>query len=316
MSKTAIKLSVVGGAGLVGATTAYTAVMKGLASEVVLCDVLADKAEGEAMDISHGLAFEPQGKVYSGDYPATKDSDLVIITAGTGQHPGETRLAMVSRNAKIMTDVAQNVAQYSPNAVYLIISNPVDIMTQVFQEVSGIPTERVIGSGTNLDTARFRYILSQKFGVDVKNVHAYILGEHGDSEFPAWSIMDIAQMRINEASDVFGGVMQDADYDQIANEVKNAAYEIINRKGATYYGIAMSATRIAEAILRDEKAIFPLSVKLTGQYGIDGVNLSLPAVVGQNGIEKILAPHLSDPEVASLHHSADILRAAKAEIAK
>lgn len=314
MAKTALKLSVIGAAGAVGSTVAYTAMMKGLASEIVLVDVAAERAEGEAMDIDHGAVFAPGSHVYSGDYDKTAHSDLVIVTAGTAQHPGETRLAMVSRNAAIITDVAKKVSAYSPDAVYLIISNPVDIMTQIFQEVSGVPEKRVIGSGTNLDSARFRYILSQKFGVAPKNIHGYILGEHGDSEFPAWSIMDIAQMNINDASAAFGGIMHDDDFDKIAHETENAAYEIINRKGATFYGIAMSAIRISEAILRNEHAIFPMSVKLTGQYGVDGVYLSLPSVIGEYGIERVLAPKLSEKEINQLRHCADVLKAARAEI--
>ena len=307
MSKTAIKLSVIG-AGAVGATTAYTAMMKGIASEIVVCDPpMADKAEGVAMDIDHGSVFAPESVVRSGNYEDTKNSDLVIITAGTAQRPGETRMDMVGRNASIMRSVAKEVAKNSPDAVILIISNPVDVMTRVFQEETGFPASRVIGSGTNLDSARFRYMLSRKFGVDAKNVHAYILGEHGDSEFAAWSIMDIAQMNINEASDAFGGLMADEDFAKIADDVKNSAYEIINRMGATYYGIAMSAVRIAEAILRDEKSVFPLSVKLSGEYGLRDVYLSLPTVVGENGVIKVLAPNLSEAEIAKLKNSAKIV---------
>jgi L-lactate dehydrogenase len=187
-------------------------------------------------------------------------------------------------------------------------------MTYVFREVSGFPKTRVIGSGTNLDSARFRYLLSHKFGIDSHSVHAQIWGEHGDSEFPVWSLVRIAGMGINEASDQFGGGMSDSDYDSLSDAVRNAAYEIINRKGATFYGIGMSAARICEAILRDEKSILPVSVFLHGEYGIDDVYLSLPAVLGEHGVEKILTPGISDDELNKLHHSAAILKEARAQL--
>ena len=304
--KTANKISIVG-AGFVGSTIAYTLSMRGTASDIVLVDVNRQRAEGEAMDIEHGMPFLATTEIKAGDYPETKDSDIVVITAGTNQRPGETRMDLITRNAAIMRDVVSQVAPQSPNALLVIVSNPMDVMTRVAQEVSGFPAERVIGSGTNLDSARFRHILGRKFGVDSKNIHGYILGEHGDSEFAAWSMVNIAGMNINEASDKFGGIMQDQDYLTIADDVKNAAYEVINRKGATYYGIAASTARICEALLRDEQSIIPVSVKLTGEYGIYDVYLSLPAVVGRRGVEKVIAPNISDEEIGKLRHSADVL---------
>lgn len=313
MKKTALKVSVVG-AGFVGSTIAYTLMMRGTASDIVLVDVNNEKAEGEAMDISHGAPFAKASSVVAGDYLATRDSDIVIITAGTNQKPGETRIDLISRNTSIMRDVAKNIAENSPNAILLVVSNPVDIMTYVAREVTGFPAERVIGSGTNLDSARFRFLLGQKFAIDARNIHAYVLGEHGDSEFPAWSLVNVAGMNINEASDKFGGIMQDQDYLTLANQARNSAYEIINRKGATYYGIAMSVERIVSAILRDERSVMPMSVLLDGQYGINDVYLSLPTVLGENGIEKILTPELSGEELGKLHHSASILKEARPHI--
>jgi L-lactate dehydrogenase len=313
MSKTAIKISVVG-AGFVGSTVTYTLMMKGIASEIVLVDANPEKAAGEAMDIEHGSPFAAESVVIAGDYEATHNSDIVIITAGTNQKPGETRIDLIARNAAIMRDVAGQVAAQSPNATVLIISNPVDVMAYVFREVTGFPKHRVIGSGTNLDSARFRYLLSQKFGIDSHSIHAQIWGEHGDSEFPVWSLVRITGMNINESSEQFGGVMADHDYDAMADAVRNAAYEIINRKGATYYGIGMSAARICETILRDEKSILPVSVLLHGEYGIDDVYLSLPAVLGEHGVEKILTPSISDDELNKLHHSAAVLKEARAQI--
>ncbi len=302
MAKTAVKVSVIG-AGFVGSTTAYTLMMKGVASEIVLIDVAAEKAEGEALDIKQGVPFAPNVKVYSGDYSATAGSDLVIITAGTNQKPGETRLDMVSRNAAIMTGIAGEIAKYAPNAIALIIANPVDVMARVFEEVSGFPRKRVIGSGTNLDSARFRYILATRLGVDPHDVHGYILGEHGDSEFVAWSTVNVAGMNIDETEKEFG----EQDREGIENKTKNAAYEIISRKGATYYAIAMSAARISEAIIRNEHAIIPLSVRMTGEYGLNDVYISLPTVVGEHGIEKVLTPSLTDEEIVKIQNSAKIL---------
>lgn len=309
MAKTATKVTIVG-AGFVGSTIAYTLTSAGIVSEIVLVDVDSARAEGEAMDIEHGSPFFKESLIHAGDYQTAANSDLVIITAGTNQRPGETRMDLITRNATIVTDVAKQIRETCPDATLLVISNPVDVMTRIIQEVTGFPASRVIGSGTNLDSARFRYLLSKKFGVDSRNIHGYILGEHGDSEFAAWSNVNIAGMNINEASDVFGGVMGDYDYINIANETRNAAYEIINRKRATYYGIAASAARIAEAILRDEKSILPLSVKLDGQYGLNDVYLSLPTVVGQHGVIRILTPYLSDEEEGKLHNSAKVLKEA------
>jgi L-lactate dehydrogenase len=313
MSRTAIKISIIG-AGFVGSTVAYTLMMEGIASDIVLVDMNPEKAAGEAMDIEHGSPFAAESVVRAGSYEDTHNSDIVVITAGTNQKPGETRIDLITRNAAIMRDVAGQVAAQSPDAVVLIISNPVDIMAYIFREVTGFPKHRVIGAGTNLDSARFRYLLNQKFGVDSHSIHAQVWGEHGDSEFPVWSLVRIGSMNINEASAQFGDRMADSDYDAITNMVKNAAYEIINRKGATYYGIGMSTARICETILRDEKSILPVSVLLHGEYGIDDVYLSLPAVLGEHGVEKILTPHISDDELGKLHHSAAILKEARAQI--
>ncbi|MDR0957399.1 MAG: L-lactate dehydrogenase [Candidatus Nomurabacteria bacterium] len=301
------KITVVG-AGFVGSTIAYTLTLNAVASEILLVDVAVDKADGEAMDIDHATPFVTNTKVASGSYADSANSDIIVITAGTNQKPGETRMDMVGRNAKIMRSVVEEVVKYSPNTILLVVSNPVDVMTQIALDVSGFPKNRVIGSGTNLDSARFRYILSQKFGVDPHSINAYILGEHGDSEFPVWSKVYIGGMGINEASDTFGGVMKNEDYVTIADEVKNSAYEIIDRKGATYYGIAASVSQICRAILRNEKTILPLSVPLDGQYNLNNVYLSLPVVVGQYGIEKILTPQISEEELGKLYNSAHVIQ--------
>lgn len=313
MPKTAIKVSVIG-SGFVGSTIAYTLMMRGVASEIVLVDVNPAKAEGEAMDISHGAPFAKISTVRAGGYEETHGSDIVVITAGTNQKPGETRIDLILRNASIMRDVAKNVAEHSPGAILLIISNPVDVMTYIARETTGFPKHRVIGSGTVLDSSRFRYLLSQSFGIDPHNVHGYILGEHGDSEFPAWSLVNIAGMSIDEASCMFGDQFNQETRNSIANATKNAAYEIINRKGATYYGIGISASRIIESIIRDEKSIMTVSSLLHGEYGINDVYLSVPAILGERGIEKILTPKLNDEELSNLHRSAEVLRQARYKI--
>jgi L-lactate dehydrogenase len=313
VAQTAIKISVIG-AGFVGSTVAYTLVMKGVASEIVLVDVNLERAEGEAMDISHGAPFAKSSVIRAGSYEDTKGSDVVIITAGTNQKPGETRIDLITRNAAIMRDVAGRVGEQSPNAVILVISNPVDVMTYVARQVTGFPKNRVIGSGTVLDSSRFRYLLANRFDIDPRNVHGYIMGEHGDSEFPAWSLVNIAGMSLDEASDLFNKEINDEVRQSIADSTRNAAYEIINRKGATYYGIGMSATRIVEAIVRDERSIMTVSSLLHGEYDIDDLYLSVPAILGEHGIEKVLTPRLSDLELANLHHSAEVLRDARNQI--
>lgn len=303
------KISVIG-AGFVGSTLAYTLSIQGLAGKIVLVDINKDRAEGEAMDIEHASPFSPRTDILPGSYGDTANSDIIVITAGTNQKPGETRMDLIKRNASIVGSVAKEVVERSPEAVLLVISNPVDVMTRIVKQVTGFPASRVIGSGTNLDSARFRHMLSEKFAIDSHNIHGYVLGEHGDSEFPAWSLVSVSGMNINQASDQFGGIMKDQDYLALNEATKNAAYEIINRKGATYYGIAASASRICRAILRDEKSIIPISVELSGQYGINEVYLSLPTVLGENGVERILSPNLSDEELAKLKQSADLLNQA------
>ena len=314
MPQTSIKLSIVG-AGFVGATIAYSLVMRGDVSDIVLVDVDHARAEGEAMDISHGAPFAKVSAIHAGDYPDTTGSDLVIITAGTNQRPGESRLDLLARNATIVRDAARLAARYSPHAIQLIVANPVDVMSYVAQRATGLPPAHVIGSGTVLDSSRFRYLLAQELGgLDPRNIHGHILGEHGDSEFPAWSLVNIAGMGLTEAARVLGVPLDAAARDRVTQRTRDAAYEIISRKHATYYGIGMITRRIIEAIVRDERAIMPVSILLSGQYGIDDVYLSLPAILGEHGVEKILAPGLAAEEVTLLHRSADMLHEAQESV--
>lgn len=313
-ARTAIKISVIG-AGFVGSTIAYTLVMRGIATEIVLVDVNHARAEGEAMDIAHGAPFAKMSSIHAGEYPDTADSDLVIITAGANQRPGETRLDLTRRNAGIMVSVARQVARYSPESVLLVVANPVDAMSYVAQRTTGFPPARVIGSGTVLDSSRFRYLLSRHLdGIDTRNIHGYILGEHGDSEFPAWSLVNVAGMGIDEAAKAFDVDFGQAVRDDIAEQTRRAAYDIIERKGATYYGIGMAAVRIVEAIVRDEQSIMSCSTLLEGAYGLENVYLSVPLVLGEHGVSHVLTPDLTAGEMAALHASAEILREAQDSI--
>jgi len=312
-TRTAIKISVVG-AGFVGATIAYTLVMRGIASEIVLVDLNHARAEGEAMDIAHGAPFAKMSSIHAGEYADTAGSDLVILTAGANQRPGETRLDLTRRNADITRAVAAEVARHSPDTVLLVVSNPVDAMSYVAWRVTGFPPERVIGSGTVLDSARFRYLLSRHLdGIDTRNIHGYILGEHGDSEFPAWSLVNVAGMGIDETARAFGVDFGPGVREDIATGVRRAAYDIIERKNATYYGIGMAAVRIVEAIVRDEQSLMSCSTLLQGAYGIDDVYLSVPLMVGEHGVSHVLTPELPPDELDALHRSAEILRAIQLE---
>ena len=307
-----VKISIVG-AGFVGATTAYALVAKGVASEIVLVDANHARAVGEAMDISHGAPFVKKMLIRAGDYPDTADSDVVILTAGANQKPGESRLDLVKRNAEIVSEVCTQIAIYSPDTVLVVVSNPVDAMSFVAQRGTGFPVERVIGSGTVLDSSRFRHLLSMHIGgIDIHNIHGHIIGEHGDSAVPAWSLINIAGMGIDEAAGAFQVDFSQAVRDDITLRTRRAAYDIIEGKTATYYGIGMAATRIVEAIVRDEQSIMTCSTLVQGVYGIEDVYLSLPLVLGEHGVSRLLTPALPDDELEALHYSANILQETQA----
>ena len=256
------KISIIG-AGFVGSTTAFALMNSALASEIVIVDINKDKAEGEAMDLAHGESFVRPINITSGEYADTKDSDIVIITAGVGQKPGQTRLDCVSKNLKIFKSIVPEIVRFSPNSILLVVSNPVDILTYITYKLSGFPSNRVIGSGTVLDTSRFKYLLSKHFEVDSRNIHTYIMGEHGDSEIATWSLTSIAGMNVDEFCEVCtekcGGAMKL----NIFKEVKEAAYSIIKKKGATYYAVALAIRRIVEAILINENSILYYPFYLT-----------------------------------------------------
>lgn len=301
------KISIIG-AGFVGSTTAFALMNDDIASEIVIVDINKEKAEGEAMDLYQGNVFVSPVNIIAGDYPDTKDSDIVIITAGLAQKPGETRLDLVNRNIDIYKQLIPSIVEYNPDAILLVVSNPVDILTQVTYELSGFPANRVIGSGTVLDTARFQSALSKKFGVDARNIHANIIGEHGDSEIATWSLTTIAGLTIEQYCENMGIEFDKAMADEITHGVKTAAYEIINRKGYTNYAVALAITRIVKAILRNENSILTVSSLLDGAYGIEGVYTSVPTVVGRSGTKNNIEVPYSSNEVEALRESAELLR--------
>jgi L-lactate dehydrogenase len=302
------------GVGNVGATFAYSLLLSGLAAEIVLIDQNQARTEGEAMDLNHAVPFASPVRVWAGDYADCAGAAVTVITAGAAQKPGETRLDLVKKNANILRQIVPQIARHNPEGIIVVATNPVDVLTYAVWKLSGLPARRVIGSGTILDTARFRYLLSQYFGVDPRSVHAYIIGEHGDSEVPVWSLANLAGMRLAD----FCG-QQDINYDQammdeIFKQTRDAAYEIIERKGATYYAIGAGLTRIVETILRDQSTVLSISTLIDKYYGIEDVYLSLPTVVDKRGVERILRLSLSEAEVVGLKKSADVLKSTLAQI--
>lgn len=305
---------VIVGAGFVGSTTAYTIMLSGLFSHIVIIDINEAKAEGDALDISHGVSFVKPVKVTSGSFEECKDADIVIITAGANQSPGETRLDLMQRNVDITRTIVGDIMKYAPEDIILLtVSNPVDILTYVTYKLSGLPKNQVLGSGTVLDTSRLKFMISQKTGIDARNCHTYIIGEHGDSEVAAWSITNIGGMSMYEFCRNTGKC-DIGEMDTMYNEVKNSAYDIIKKKGATYYAIAVAVAKIVECIAGDENSILTVSSVFDGQYGIDDVALSVPTKVGGDGIEKILEVPFSREEMKGLRESAETLKGMIKEI--
>ena len=276
--------------------------------EMVLIDADKARAEGEALDISHGLPFAKPMKIYAGDYENLKDAGLIVITAGANQKPGETRLDLVKKNIAIFKSILPEIKKINFKGILLVVANPVDILTTVAIKLSGLPANRVFGSGTVLDTARLKYNLGQHLDVDSRSVHAFIIGEHGDSEIAAWSCANVSGIKLNKFCEMRGYFQHEEAMKRIADEVKNSAYEIIKRKKATYYGIAMAVRRICEAIVRNEKSILPISALMKGQYGITDIALSMPAIVGRNGVETHVPLEINAQETADLQKSAQTLK--------
>lgn len=296
------------GCGFVGSSTAFALMESGLFSEIVLIDVDHSRAEGEAMDISHGIPFVKPMKIYAGDYDDIVDASIIIITAGTAQKPGETRLQLVQKNVSIFKSIIPEISRRKCEGVLLIVSNPVDILTYVAQKLSGFPVNRVIGSGTVLDTARLKSMLSEHLDIDSRTVHAFIIGEHGDSELAAWSSAAVSGVPLSKFCEMRGHFNHDESERHIQEMVKNSAYEIIERKKATYYGVAMAVRRICEAIARDEKSILSVSSLMQGQYGLKDICLSMPTIVGSDGVEEKVPISLDEDEITKLMASAEALK--------
>ena len=296
------------GCGFVGSASAFSLMQSGLFSELVLIDANREKAEGEALDIAHGIPFARQMKIYAGDYDDIMDSAVIIVTAGANQKPDETRLDLIHKNVEIFKSIIPEIAKRDYQGILLIVANPVDILTYTALKLSGMPDKRVIGSGTVLDTARLKYRLGEHLCVDSRSVHAFIIGEHGDSEIAVFSSANVSGIPLNRFCEMRGHFAHDESTRRIAEEVKNSAYEIIAKKHATYYGIAMSVKRICEAIVRDEKSILPVSSMMCGEHGISDVVLSMPSIVGKDGIETQVPISLSEEEENRLRESADTLK--------
>ena len=296
------------GWGLVGSASCFALMQTGLFTEMVLIDVDKNKAEGEALDMSHGLPFRKPMKIYAGTYDDLTDAAIIIVTAGANQKPGETRLDLVKKNVKIHRGINAEFKKRKINGIILIVANPVDILTSVAQKLSGLPPERVFGSGTVLDTARFKYLLGEHLSVDSRSVHAFIIGEHGDSEIAVWSSANVSGINIHQFCEMRGHFAHEEAMIRIGEEVKNSAYKIIEKKHATYYGIAMAVRRICECIIRNEKSILSVSSAMNGQFGISGVCLSMPAIVGAKGVETLVPISLDEKEKAKLVESANTLK--------
>lgn len=296
------------GCGFVGATAAFSLAQSSLFSEMVLIDIDRKKAEGEAADISHALPLISPMDIYAGDYSDLADANLIIITAGAAQLPGQTRTDLVESNTKIFKSIVSNIAKYNTEGILLVVTNPVDVLTYVTLKISGFPPERVIGSGTVLDTARLKYLVGRHLDVDPRNVHTFIIGEHGDSELPVWSSANVSGVDLNKFCENCHTHCDMNSLQNLFNDVKMSAYKIIEAKGATYYAIAESVRRIASAIMRDENTILPVSTLASGHYGLDDVCLGLPCIVGRNGIKQVLEIPLNDTEHSLLVKSADKLK--------
>lgn len=304
------KISILG-AGNVGATIAYTLTVDGMASEIVLVDINQNKARGEAMDIVQGTALCPPVNIYSGDYPDIKDSDIVIVTLGGARKPGQTRIDLAQNNVNIIKSVMSQAMKYAPNAKYVVVSNPVDIITYTILKTTGLPESQVFGSGTLLDTSRLRQMIAGNVGVSPKSVHAYVLGEHGDSAMIPWSLTSIGGVPMDtylSSLRVKNPNYHELDFDAIEDDVHKSGGQVISLKGATFYAIALSTRRICECILRDTSSVLTLSTMLHGEYGVEDVCVSLPVIVGRNGITNMVTPPMQPKEQEKFIKSAQTLK--------
>ena len=308
MSAINLRKAAIIGCGFVGSSSAFALMQSGLFSEIVMIDSDVERAEGEALDISHGMPLAKPMRIYAGNYDDASDAAIIIVTAGANQKPGETRLDLVKKNVAIFRSVIPEIPKRNYQGIILVVANPVDILTYAAVKFSGLSPKRVIGSGTVLDTARLKYLLSEHLNVDSMSIHTYIIGEHGDSEFAAWSSANVSGVPLFDFCKMRGHTNYEEATLNIESKVRNSAYEIIKRKHATYYGIAMSVKRICEAVIRDEKSVLPVSSLIDNVYGIRDVALSMPAIVGKDGVEDIMPIRLSYEEQKRLQTSAEVLK--------
>ncbi len=302
------------GTGMVGSSFAYSLMQRGEANELVLIDADAARAEGEMMDLNHGLPFVRPMRIIAGDYSDLSDAEVIVICAGVSQRPGQTRLELLQTNAGIFHHILPKVMNVNQEAIIIVATNPVDILTQVAAQIVGLDRCRVLGSGTALDTARLRYMLGMHYGVDSRSVHAYVVGEHGDSELALWSLANIAGVRLPDFVGANGQGYDQAALDRIFDQTRNAAYEIIQRKKATYYAIGLGLLSIVEAVLRNQHTVMTVSSPLSGQYGVSDIATSMPAIVGRRGVEEVLNLPLSESELAAFQSSAKTLKDRLAEV--
>ncbi len=295
------------GTGFVGSSYAFALLNQSLVHELVMIDMNVEKAIGDAMDLNHGLAFSSPMKIRAGAYSDCRDADLVVITAGANQKPGETRLDLIDKNVRIFKTIVDSVMESGFDGFFLVATNPVDLLSYATWTFSGLPKERVIGSGTILDTARLRYLLGEHFHLDTRNIHAYIMGEHGDTEFPVWSHATIGASALGDLVDLTDPQVQN-DFQDLFENVRDAAYHIIEKKGATYYGIAMGLARLTKAILNDENSILTVSSLLDGEYGQHGLYIGVPAIINRQGIRKVIELPLNETEQGQFKRSIDTLK--------
>jgi L-lactate dehydrogenase len=299
---------VIVGAGFVGTTFAYSLIIRGLVSQIAIIDINKERAEGEVMDLNHGLPFAYPVKIWSGDYSDCKGADIIVIAVDKGQKIEQSRLELAEGNFKIMKQIVPEIIRYNQECILLVVSNPLDVMTYAALKLSGFPRNKVMGSGTILDTARLRYLLGEYLSIDPRNVHAYIIGEHGDSEVPVWSLANVAGMHLKDYCPICN-VLYDLEHlNELFLKVRNAGYEIIRRKGRTYYAVALGMTKIVESIVRDENSVLTVSCHLQDYHGVSDICLSVPAIVNRQGVREIIKLPLDEKEKAQFQASADIVR--------
>ena len=297
------------GTGMVGMSYAYSMLNQNVCDELALIDIDKKRARGEAMDLNHGLPFAGSNmKIYAGEYQDCQDADIVAICAGVAQKPGETRLELLKRNREVFRSVIGPVTESGFNGIFLVATNPVDIMSQITYELSGFPPRRILGTGTTLDTARLRYLLGEHLKIDPRNIHAYVMGEHGDSEFVPWSQAMAATCPIKEVVDEEGERVSMSELSKIAENVKGAAYQIIEAKHATYYGIGMAMARITKAVFGDENSVLTVSAMLEGEYGQNGVFVGVPCIINKNGVQRVMQLNLDPEELKEFGQSCEILK--------